>query len=292
LPIVVLTATGHHGDLLDGLSAGANDFVRKPCHETELNARVNALVRTKRLHGRLSVAESALREEASFRERFLAILAHDLRQPLNVFALGSETLAAADTPQDVRDRVKTHFDKATGRMQRMIGELLDFSRTRPQGGGMPIAPKTVDLADIVRDVVDEVRLAQPKRELTLDVVSTCRGTWDADRLAQVVSNLVENALAHSAPDSPVRVVLTSVEDRVDVTVENHGSPIAPEVLASLFDPFKRGSSRTIGARGLGLGLYIVDQIARAHGGKVMVRSDAAVTRFNVTLPLSAAAPPG
>ena len=83
---------------------------------------------------RLVATEASLRDEAGFRERFLAILAHDLRQPLNVFALGSETLAAADTPQDVRDRVKHHFDKATGRMQRMIGELLDFSRSRPQGG--------------------------------------------------------------------------------------------------------------------------------------------------------------
>ena len=288
LPIIVLTATGHHDDLLIGLSAGANDFVRKPCEETELNARVAALVRTKRLHSRLVAAEASLRDEASFRERFLAILAHDLRQPLNVFALGSETLAAADTPQDVRDRVKGHFDKATGRMQRMIAELLDFSRSRPQGGGMPIAPQEVDLVAVVRDVVDEVKLAHPGRTLTVEMGESCTGNWDADRMAQLVSNLLENAVAHSKPESAVRVALASVEGRVDVTVDNHGQPIAAEVLATLFDPFRRGAPRAVRDRGLGLGLYIVDQIARAHGGAVTVRSDEALTRFKVSLPLAAA----
>jgi sigma-B regulation protein RsbU (phosphoserine phosphatase) len=284
LPIIVLTATGHHDDLLLGLSAGANDFVRKPCDETELNARVAALVRTKRLHSRLASTEANLRDEAGFRERFLAILAHDLRQPLNVFALGSETLAAADTPQHVRDRVKGHFDKATGRMQRMIGELLDFSRTRPQGGGMPVALQMVDLVAIVHDVVDEVKLAHPGRTLTVETADSCTGRWDADRMAQLVGNLVENAVAHSTEGSAVRVALANTDGRVDVTVDNHGKPIASEVLATLFDPFRRGTSRLIRDRGLGLGLYIVDQIARAHGGSVTVRSDEAMTRFNVSLP--------
>jgi signal transduction histidine kinase len=285
LPIVVLTATGHHDDLLQGLSAGANDFVRKPCDETELNARVTALIRTKRLHHRVAVAELALRDEASFRERFLAILAHDLRQPLNVFALGSETLAAADTAQEVRDRVKNHFDRATARMQRMIGELLDFSRSRPQGGGMPIAPHTVDVVGIVQDVVDEVQLAHPRRTVTVEMGSCCTGTWDGDRLSQLVSNLVENALSHSLPDSPVRVALTQGDGQIDIAVENEGKPISPDVLSTLFDPFRRGAPRLARDRGLGLGLYIVEQIAKAHGGTVTVRSDASITRFNVTLPL-------
>jgi signal transduction histidine kinase len=292
LPIIVLTATGHHDDLLLGLSAGANDFVRKPCDETELNARVAALVRTKRLHSRLASTEANLRDEAGFRERFLAILAHDLRQPLNVFALGSETLAAADTPQHVRDRVKGHFDKATGRMQRMIGELLDFSRTRPQGGGMPVALQMVDLVAIVHDVVDEVKLAHPGRTVTVETAESCTGRWDADRMAQLVGNLVENAVAHSTEGSAVRVALANTDGRVDVTVDNHGKPIASEVLATLFDPFRRGTSRLIRDRGLGLGLYIVDQIAKAHGGSVTVRSDEAMTRFNVSLPCRGRQPLG
>jgi len=289
LPIIVLTATGHHDDLLLGMSAGANDFVRKPCEETELLARVAALVRTRRLHAQLLAAQASLRDEAGFRERFLAILAHDLRQPLNVFALGSETLAAPETEQHVRDRVKTHFDRATGRMQRMIAELLDFSRSRPQGGGMPIAPGSIDLVAVVRTIVDEVRLAHPDRALEVDLCPTCEGRWDADRLAQVVSNLVENALTHSAPNTPVKIAMRTTDGEVEVIVENQGKPIPEQAQATLFDPFRRGAvKRSVNERGLGLGLYIVDQIAKAHGGTVSVQSDETLTRFRVSLPFAGA----
>lgn len=285
LPIIVLTATGHHGDLLLGMDAGANDFVRKPCEETELLARVRGHVLTKRLHVQLKAAEAALRDEASFRERFLAILAHDLRQPLNVFALGSHTLAAPETKQHVRDRVRTHFDRATARMQRMIAELLDLSRSRPQGGGMPITLARIDLVDVVRDVVAEVRLAHPTREVDCELCANCPGRFDGDRLAQVVGNLVENAITHSAPSSRVKVVMRTTLEHVEVSVENQGTPIAPQIQATLFDPFRRGSARTMNDRGLGLGLYIVDQIVRAHGGTVSVASDEAGTRFRVSLPI-------
>lgn len=285
LPIIVLTATGHHEDVLAALAAGANDFLHKPCNETELNARVSGLVRTKRLHRRVAIAEAALRDEASFRERFLAILAHDLRQPLSVFALGSETLAAPDTPQHLRDRVKANFDRTTARMQRMIGELLDFSRTRPQGGGMPLARQPMDLVAVVRDVIEEVRLAHPSRKVVARMMSECKGTWDADRLAQVVSNLVENAVAHSAVDSVVQIAVTATDSHVELCVENDGAPIAAETLATLFDPFRRGRTAAVRDRGLGLGLYIVDQIVKAHGGTVTVRSDVGSTAFVVNLPL-------
>ncbi len=288
LPIIVLTAAGHQEDVLAGLAAGANDFLHKPCNETELNARVAGLVRTKRLHRRVAIAEAALRDEASFRERFLAILAHDLRQPLNVFALGSETLAAPDTPQHLRDRVKANFDRTTARMQRMIGELLDFSRTRPEGGGMPLAREPMDLVAVVRDVIEEVRLAHPTRKVVAKMVNECAGTWDADRLAQVVSNLVENAVAHSAAASVVQIGVASTNSHVALTVENDGAPIAAETLATLFDPFRRGRTAAVRDRGLGLGLYIVDQVVKAHGGTVTVRSDGGSTTFVVTLPLQGA----
>jgi signal transduction histidine kinase len=288
LPIIVLTATGHHDDLVLGLAAGANDFVRKPCEETELLARVRAHVLTKRLHAQLKAAEASLRDEAGFRERFLAILAHDLRQPLNVFALGSDTLAAPETEQHVRDRVKSHFDRATGRMQRMIGELLDFSRSRPQGGGMPIVPTRVDLGDVVRDIVAEVKLAHPTRQLDVNLCASCAGRFDADRMAQVVSNLLENALTHSALGSRVALTLSCTPENVELSVENQGKPIAVHVQATLFDPFRRGSARTVSNHGLGLGLYIVDQIVRAHGGSVSMVSDDERTRFQVLLPLAGA----
>jgi phosphoserine phosphatase RsbU/P len=285
LPILVLTATGHHADMLAGLGAGANDFLKKPCDETELYARVASLVRTKRLHVRALTAESALRDEANFREKFLAILAHDLRQPLNVFGMGSDMLARAETSQQVREKVRGQFDRATARMQRMIGELLDFSRSRPQGGGMPVAPQAMDLAVLVRQVVDEVRLAHPQRDITVSVHGRCEGSWDADRLSQVVSNLIENALAHSTGDTSVKLAAES--EWVEISVENQGEAIPALLLPTLFDPFRRGSTRPVSHRGLGLGLYIVDQIARAHGGTATVHSNDGLTRFTVRLPLAA-----
>lgn len=288
LPIIVLTATGDQQDLLDGLGAGANDFVRKPVDEDEINARVGVLVRTKRLHARLAATEAALRAEASFRERFLAILAHDLRQPLNIFTLGSEALAASDTPQEVRERLKLVFAGATGRMERMIRDLLDFSRSRPQGGGMPIVLESIDLAIVVRDVVEQVRLEHSMRTITLDVQVSAPGSWDADRLAQVIGNLVENALAHGTPGSAVRVALTAGPGGAEVTVENEGPPIAPDLVTMLFDPFRRGATRARGDRGLGLGLYIVDQVVKAHGGTVKVFSGEGLVRFSIALPMAPA----
>ncbi len=286
LPIIVLTATGDQQDLLDGLAAGANDFVKKPVLEAELNARISSLVRMKRVHARLASTEWALREEAGFRERFLAILAHDLRQPLNIFSVGSEALAASDTPQAVRDRLKLVFAKATARMQRMIEELLDFSRSRPQGGGMPIVVQPTDLSVVIRDIVEQVRLEHPTRTIRFDGCDSSVGRWDADRMAQVVGNLVENALAHSAPASPVNVALNAAPGGIELTVENDGDPIAPALVPMLFDPFQQGASRTANERGLGLGLYIVDQIVKAHGGTVAVDCGGGRVRFSVVVPLA------
>jgi len=283
LPIVILTATGDHEDLITGLDAGANDFLRKPFDVAELNARVAALVRTKRLHAKLTVTESTLRDEANFREQFLAILAHDLRQPLNVFALGGETLAAVDTPQEARTRVANQLGKAAGRMQRMIAELLDFSRARP-AGGMPIAPRTTDLAEVAREVVDEIRLAHPDRVIEVAVAGPCQGTWDPDRLAQVVSNLIENALVHSPTASSVSMAIGAVAGRIEVAVENSGEPIPADLLPRIFDAFQSGAAKTKSRSGLGLGLYIVAQIVKAHGGTVTAQSGDGRTRFAVMLP--------
>jgi signal transduction histidine kinase len=289
LPIVIVTATGEQQDLVTGLAAGANDFLRKPFESAELNARVDALVRTKRLHAKLNLTETALRDEANFREQFLAILAHDLRQPLNVFALGSETLRGPDTPHETRDKVANQLVQAAGRMQRMIGDLLDFSRARPLGG-MPIAPRTTDLAEVAHAVVGEIRLAHPGRVINVAVAGPCQGTWDPDRLAQVVSNLVENALAHSSAGSPVSMAISAQAGCIDVVVENSGRPIPPEQLPTIFDAFRRGAARD-SRTGLGLGLYIVAQIVKAHGGTVAAQSDEGGTRFEVMLPRSKSEPP-
>jgi len=285
LPIIVLTATGTEEDLLRGLAAGANDFVTKPFRVAELTARVTSLAEASRRHHRLQRAELDLRDEAAFREKFIAILAHDLRQPLNVFAMGTGLLESSASMDARLNAISTRLANAASRMQRMLDELLDFSRSRHHDG-IPVNRAPSDIAEVAERVVDEVRHANPDRELVLNVTGDCFGDWDADRIAQVFSNLIANALQHGTPTCAVAVEVRGDGEGVNISVENACPPIPPSVRATIFDPFRQAApSRS----GLGLGLYIVRAIVRAHGGDVAVESDETSTRF-VARVLRTAAP--
>ncbi len=286
LPIVVLTASADHDDLVLALEAGANDFLRKPIEPAELEARVASLVRGKRLHEKLVHAENALRAEGVFREEILAMIAHDLRQPLNTLVLGSSMLADAKVPDEARARAGAQLGRAAARMNRMIEELMTFSRARARGP-MPIESEAVDLEVLLRDVVEELRVAHPEHGIALRAVTPCRGHWDPHRLAQVVSNLVENAIAHGSAGTTVDIGITATETRACFWVENRGETISAELLQTIFDPFRRGA-RTGKRSGLGLGLYIVARIVAAHAGAIDVASADGLTRFTVTLPLGPA----
>jgi signal transduction histidine kinase len=279
LPILILTAAGSTESLLDALRSGANDFVRKPFFESELEARVSTLARMSFLHGRLAEVEGRLRVEAEFRERFMGMLAHDLRQPLNAISMAALAMQAA-TPQTFSKFHGMQL-RAVERMGRMIGELLDFTRNRPESG-MPIQRESIDLAEIVQNVVDEIRVAHADHPLTLSVEGSCSGKWDADRLAQICSNLLGNAIEHSPAGSPVAVQLVGDDENVMLRVSNVGPAIPLDVQKTLFQPFRRGRRGT--GKGLGLGLHIVDQIVRAHGGTIAVESDGSGSHFAVSLP--------
>jgi signal transduction histidine kinase len=286
LPILIVTATVGTEDLVEGLGAGANDYVRKPFADAELNARVATLARTRQLHAKLVETKRALDVEAEFRERFVAILAHDLRQPLSVFMMTNHLLALQDTKPDVRAMALGLQAKAADRMKRMISELLDFTRSRPKEG-MPIERRAMDFADIARTIVEEMRVIHPTRALGLhidQVDGDCRGSWDADRIAQILTNLVTNAIDYSPSSAPIDVVLRGAHEGVELEVTNTGPAIPKELIATLFDPFRRTARSPRASGGLGLGLYIVDQIVRAHTGNIVVESDAQRTRFIVRLP--------
>lgn len=271
LPILILTANGSVDELVAGLQSGANDFVTKPYREAELTARVASLAIAARLHHKLSVAETGLREEAEFREKFIAILAHDLRQPLNVFAMGAGLLSDGAPSGGISRR----FVNAASRMNRMLDDLLDFSRSR-QRNGIPISRTHGDVGQVANEVVEEVRHANPHRKIALEVSGNCRGDWDADRIAQVFSNLIGNALEHSSSEFSVNVTVEGDEHGVEIVVENACPRIAEDVLLTIFDPFRQAKASRAG---LGLGLYIVRAIVRAHGGDVFVDSDDTRTRF-------------
>jgi sigma-B regulation protein RsbU (phosphoserine phosphatase) len=285
LPILILTSTGVD-DLAEALAAGANDFVRKPFARIELEARVGALVRSKQIHARLCETEGRLRVEGVFRERFLGMLAHDLRQPLNTFILANQTLAAAASTSPTTASLLSMQRRAADRMTRMIADLLDFTRSRPEAG-MPIHRLLTDLGAVASGVIEEMRVGHPTRTFRLNVQGACEGWWDRDRLVQIFTNLLGNAIEHStSTGSPIDVGIVRYPAHVELAVSNQGSPIPAKVLPVLFEPFRRGTdaNRTTG---LGLGLHIVNEIARAHGGSVSAQSDTNATIFRVNLPIEA-----
>jgi PAS domain S-box-containing protein len=226
-------------------------------------------------------ATEQLRQEGSLRELFMAVLAHDLRNPLNAIQVGASALAWRRDQPDATSRVAQRMLSSAQRMGKLIEQVLDLTRARAMGG-IPVERRPTALAPLVEAVVDEVRAAHPARVIEVVVRGDCKGNWDPDRLAQAVSNLVGNAVTHGTPGTPVRVELAGDAREVELTIHNESAPIPRETLATLFDPFRRGSKP--GAPGLGLGLYITDQIVRSHGGTIAAESDASGTRFRVTLP--------
>jgi PAS domain S-box-containing protein len=240
--------------------------------------------------------EAELRRAAEFRERFLGIVSHDLRNPLNAILLSANALMCAEDLPPRHLKAVRRVVTSAERMARMIGELLDFTRGR-LGGGIPVSPRPMNLLLLVRHVLEELEAGHPGRELRLEARGDFQGEWDPDRLAQVIGNLGKNALDYSPEGTPVRFTLRDEGGSVVLEVNNAGPPIPAERLATIFEPFRRfakGSPHP--ASGLGLGLYIVEQIVRGHGGTASVRSsEEEGTTFTVRLPRYAvhaqAAPP-
>jgi PAS domain S-box-containing protein len=230
-------------------------------------------------------AQEALAEAIAFRERILRVLGHELRNPLAaVQMLSTLLLRREDLPADAREQV-ARIDRARRRMLELIGTLLDFSESRFKGE-MPVAPEPADLHEVVRAVVEELRAAHPGHGIELATRGDGRGRWDAARMAQVVSNLVGNAITHGGRTEPVRVTVDGGVDALRLVVRNGGAPIPPDLLPVLFEPFRRGAGGGASqVRGLGLGLYIAKQIVSAHGGDIEVRSTAEDgTTFVVRVP--------
>jgi signal transduction histidine kinase len=217
------------------------------------------------------------------RDRFIGILAHDLRNPLNTIAAAAgRVVSLAGGPGDERHRTGAMILRATERMARMIHDVIEFARGH-LGGGIPVALKPADLGEMCREVVDELHAAHPHRDLLITCTGDLAGYWDRDRVLQAMSNLVGNAIQHGT--DPVRVLVEEVEDRqfIRTTVSNGGRAIPSEQLATIFDPFKNREPSSRG--GLGLGLYIVRAVALAHGAQCVVQSsEGEGTRFTITWP--------
>ncbi len=214
------------------------------------------------------------------RTALLAMLGHDLRDPLQSISMAATLLSRTDTGARMGERIRY----SSGRMQRLISQVLDLSRL--QGGlGLGIEKRLCDLSALVNGLIEEKRQAYPGLRIETDVPDGLTLMADTDRIAQVVTNLMSNARQHGAPRLPIMVNAAASGDGVTLSVINHGEPIADDVLAHLFSPFKPesvGQSRN--RTGLGLGLYIAEQVVRDHGGDISVQCRDGLVIFTVSLP--------
>ncbi|MCC7072421.1 MAG: hybrid sensor histidine kinase/response regulator [Deltaproteobacteria bacterium] len=275
VPIIFVTAGARdQSRVFQGYDAGAVDFLFKPIEPHILRGKVEVFATLER-------QRQQLREQDRMREMFMGILGHDLRNPLSGIIMCAQILHARADDEALREPLARIL--ASGqRMTRMVEQLLDLTRLR-LGSGIALTITAVDLGSVVTSVVDESE--QTRARCRLETAGEVTGRWDTDRLLQVAANLVGNAMQHGAPGTPIVVrVDGTTADRVTLSVHNQGPPIPDELRPVLFAPF-RGLQRDCKSGGLGLGLYITEQLVLAHGGTIAFSSDErSGTCFTVTLP--------
>ncbi len=224
-------------------------------------------------------SEHKLRTVAEFREMFIGILGHDLRNPLASISMATDLLLARGQLDDQDAMKVSQIIRSSQRMTRMIMQLLDLTRAR-LGGGLPIESKPADLRDICKTVVEEFDAA-----IRLEISGDVTGIWDEDRLEEVLSNLVGNAIEYATPGTVMIVKARADEAEAVVEISNEGDPIPADVLPFIFEPFRRARQREKSPTGnLGLGLYIAYQIVLSHGGTLDAHSADGTTTFVMRLP--------
>jgi signal transduction histidine kinase len=222
-----------------------------------------------------------------YRDQSIGILGHDLRNPLSAILTGATILVGSEELSDRSVKIAARMVNSANRMNRMIGDLLDLTRTR-FGDSIPIVRAPIDLDPLCRQVIAELEGRRATGGIEFTTKGSLRGEWDGDRIAQVLSNLVRNAIQHGAASGPIAIVADGGggdDAEVTLRVHNDGPPIPAKALGSIFEPMVRhvGNERT--NKGLGLGLYIAWQVVLAHGGTLdATSSDAAGTTFTVHLP--------
>lgn len=254
-------------DRARGLELGADAYLVHPVEIIELIATLRALYRLRQ----------AERERERHRELFLGTVGHDLRNPLQTIMTAVQVLADSPTLTPQERKTVATIERTADRMRRLIDQLLIF--TQGVAGGVPVHREWVDPHELCLAVVREHGAS---REIAIDDRLAMPISVDGERMTQLIDNLVTNAMRYGSGKITLR--LTRENNTAVIAVHNHGPPIAPDQFATLFDPYKR-AARSHG--GVGLGLYIVEQIARAHGGTVHVTSSAdAGTTFEVRIPIS------
>ncbi len=297
VPIILVTAGRHEQSrLFHGYEAGAVDFLYKPIEPVVLRNKAETFFELYRQRQQLARQLELLREltdklEETLRlnELFVAAVGHDLRNPLLAIIAGAQLITRRSVDPEAVRLAATVLDGGK-RMDRMTSALFDLTRAR-LGGGVPIVRGQVDLRPLAERVFEEHKLAAPSHELRLRVEGEVLGDWDATRLEQLLSNLLGNAVQHGSRTAPIELTVAAAPDDQVALEVTSGGQIPEPARAELFNPFRRfGDARR--SDGLGLGLFIVQQIAVAHGGQVEVDSnEARGTTFRVLLPRQAASAP-
>lgn len=284
VPIIFVSAAARDQHrLFKGYESGAVDFLYKPIEPHIIESKADVFFRLHRQKLQLAQQLQAQTETLRLNEMFTAVLGHDLRNPLSAILMAAHMVQHQSNDETVRGTAK-RIVMSGKRMTRMIDDMLDLARAR-LAGGIPLNLTHSDLAEPVQRVVREYETAHPERRIELQQDGDLTGEWDADRLAQVASNLIGNALQHGTTGASVQVRLdgTGATDVV-LSVTNSGS-IPPRVMPHLFEPFQGGQREPGQNQGLGLGLYIVQQVVHMHRGRVDVQSgDGERTLFQVHVP--------
>ena len=228
------------------------------------------------------------------KDLFLGVLGHDLRNPLGAIMMSATVMLTKEGPDGAHAKTASRILNAGTRMDNLIGDLVDFTRTR-LGGGIPVVRADMDLQTLCQQTVDELTAFHPGCIVHLEPSGDLHGRWDSGRIAQALSNLIGNAIQHGSSTDPIEVVMRGESDQVVMTVHNKGRQIPVSELQSIFNPFKQldpDAVRSPNTRSVGLGLYIVQAIVIAHQGTIGVSSNEHGTTFTMRLPRQVQAPPG
>lgn len=301
-PLTAVWASSLYGGLVPGVASLALSllgfdylFLGKPGHLGVANAQeghrllefalagiAGAFICARYRSARLAAqrAEREVRRVGALQERLVAVVGHDLRNPLASLRMGLDLLDRCAPLEARQRRVVGGMQRSARRMEHLVEDLLGFARSRA-GKGFPICPRPSRLGETCSHIVAELQAAYPDRAIRLSIEDDREELLDEARIEQVVANLVSNALRHGSVSAPVEVGVRGSSDELVLSVTNRGAPIDGELLPHLFEPFRSGGTKT---DGLGLGLFVVREVVAAHGGSVAVRSTSAGTTFEVHLP--------
>jgi two-component system, sensor histidine kinase and response regulator len=276
VPIIFVTAAlQEQHRVFRGYDAGAVDFLFKPIDPVILRHKANTFFD-------LSRQRQELADTLRLNEMFLAAISHDLRNPLSAIVMGTEMILRAPLDEPTK-RIAERVRSSSRRMMAMIDDLFDLARLR-LGGGISLDRKHVDLSKITQNVIAECVVTTRESSIEFHQEGSTEGEWDPARVEQIVSNLVSNAIRHGSARTPIKVSVAGTGGFVCLSIHNDGA-IDADVRETLFEPFRGKRARHVRKEGLGLGLFIVEQLVSAHRGAVEVESsEAGGTTFRVRLP--------